>query len=129
MENGNGSPGSHDTAIIACGGASNTGKISEEIGERLHKECRAKFFSLAGLGGPIPGFADTILETDNVLVLDGCPSCCGKRCVDEEGLTGYAHLVLTELGIEKKDVLKWDDNEMESALDVARSMLGYGRDA
>ena len=65
----------------------------------------------------------SVLAADRVLVIDGCPVGCGRKCMDSAGLTGYAHVVLSELGIEKKHVFKWAKADFDAALDVCRKLL------
>jgi uncharacterized metal-binding protein len=109
--------------VLACAGASNVGQMSNELAKRLDEDGKAKYFCLAGVGGHVSGMVQSVLAADRVLVIDGCPVGCGRKCMDGAGLTGYSHMVLTELGVEKKHVFKWEKADFDAALDVCRKLL------
>ena len=109
--------------VLACSGASNVGQITNEVAKKLDEAGEANFFCLAGVGGHISGMVASVKGTDLVLVLDGCPVACAKKCMDEAGISGYEYLVVTELGIEKKHTFDLGESEMERTLAAARGKL------
>ena len=60
---------------------------------------------------------------DKVLVVDGCPVACAKKCADEAGVSDYEHLVVTELGIEKEHAFDLNEEDMDKTLLAARDKL------
>jgi len=110
--------------VLACCGSSNVGQITNETAKELDRAGQAKFFCLAGVGGHVSGMVESVRAADAVLVLDGCTVGCGKKCMDAAGLPGYTHLVVTELGIEKKHVFDLAAADKEAALAAARDRLG-----
>ena len=109
--------------VLACSGASNVGQMTNELAKRLDTDGTARFFCLAGIGGHVSGMVASVAGADKVLLLDGCPVACGKRAMDAGGLTGYSHVVVTELGVEKKHVFQWDKGQFAKALDVCKKVL------
>jgi len=110
--------------VLACSGGSNVGQMTNESAKRLDVAGEAKFFCLAGVGGQISGMVASVKGADKVLVLDGCPVACAKKCADQAGLTGYQYLVLTELGIEKKHAFDLPEADLAKAMEAARQSLG-----
>jgi uncharacterized metal-binding protein len=109
--------------VLVCSGGSNVGQMTNEAGKILTINKEAKLSCLAGVGGHLSGFVATAKGADKLLVLDGCSLGCAKACVDKAGVENYSHLVLTELGIEKKPVFEWPEETMEMVLDKCRGLL------
>lgn len=97
--------------ILACSGGSNVGQISNEVAKELDMEGAGKFFCLAGVGGHISGMVESVKVADKVVVIDGCPVACSKKCVEAADITNYEYVVVTELGIEKKHDFSFTDEE------------------
>ena len=109
--------------VLACSGGSNVGQMTNEIAKELNEAGDAKFFCLAGVGGHIDGMVEKVKGAEGVLVIDGCPVGCGKHCMDAADLTGYEHLVVTELGIEKEQGYDLKACDREKVLSAARQKL------
>jgi len=109
--------------VLACSGGSNVGQITNEVAKRLDEAGDAKFFCLAGVGGRVSGMVASVKGSDKVLVLDGCPVACAKKCVDAAGIESYEYLVVTELGIEKKHAFDLGPEELGKTLAAARDKL------
>jgi len=110
-------------AVLPCCGASNVGQIANEAGKRLHVEGSAKFFCIAGGGGHVSGMIASVKGADRVLVVDGCPVGCAKKCMEAAGLSGYEHLVITELGIQKEHEFNIAEGDIEKAVAQCREKL------
>jgi uncharacterized metal-binding protein len=91
--------------------------------KRLNMEGFARFFCVAGIGARIGGMVESVRGSKNVLVLDGCSAQCAKKCVDQEGISGYSHLVITDLGIEKKHDFSFAEVDVDRVLSVCRKEL------
>jgi uncharacterized metal-binding protein len=108
---------------LACSGGSNVGQMTNEVAKRLDVAGDAKFFCLAGVGGHVSGMVASVKGADRVLVLDGCPVGCAKKCTDAAGISGYEYLVVTELGIQKKHDFDLPEKDVEKVLLAARDKL------
>ena len=109
--------------VLPCSGASNVGQIANEAAKRLDIEGAAKFFCTAGVGGHVSGMVASAKGADKVLVLDGCPVACAKKCVDEAGIENYEYLDVTTLGIEKKHEFNLAAADIEKAVAQCRAKL------
>ncbi len=116
--------GGKTNVILACSGGSNVGQMTNDAAKRLDIMGDGKFFCLAGVGGQISGMVASVKGADKVLVLDGCPVGCGKKCADQAGITGYQHLVVTELGIEKKHTYDLPEADVARTVEASRQLLG-----
>ena len=125
MAKGDGCCCSVDTAVtLACSGGSNVGQITNEAAKRLWSEGLANFFCLAGVGGHVSGMVASVKGADKVLVLDGCPVGCAKKCLDAAGITGYEYLVVTDLGIKKEKTFDLAEADVGRVLAKCRCRLG-----
>jgi uncharacterized metal-binding protein len=112
------------TVVLACSGSSNVGQMTNEAAKRLDVNGDAKYFCLAGVGGQVSGMVASVKGADKVLVLDGCPVGCGKKCADQAGLSEYHHLVVTELGIEKKHSFELPEADVAKTVEASRQLIG-----
>lgn len=106
--------------VLACSGGSNVGQITNEVARKLDEAGEAKFFCLAGVGGHISGMVASVKGADKVVVLDGCPVGCAKKCMDAAAVEGYEYVVVTELGIEKEHLFDLSPNDLDKTLTAAR---------
>lgn len=87
--------------IFACSGAADVGAIADQAARKLTKDGAGKMFCLAGIGGRVPGIMATTGAAAKILAIDGCPLNCVKNSLEQAGFTGYEHLQLADLGMEK----------------------------
>ncbi len=65
--------------IYSCSGASNVGQLSNEIALIISESGKASMGCLIGIGAEIPQMMINAESADSVIVIDGCPQCCGKK--------------------------------------------------
>lgn len=87
--------------VFACSGAADVGAIADQAARKLTREGTAKMFCLAGIGGRVAGILQSTQAARGILAIDGCPLDCVKHCLDEAGFADFAHLRVTDLGLEK----------------------------
>jgi uncharacterized metal-binding protein len=87
--------------IFACSGAADVGEISDRAARRMTRDGVGKMFCLAGIGGHVEGIVNKTKATSKVLAIDGCSLDCAKKCLNQAGLTDFAHVRVTNLGMEK----------------------------
>lgn len=87
--------------IFACSGAADVGAVSDLAARQLTKDGLGKMFCTAGIGGRVSGIMKTTEAADKVLALDGCPLDCVKNSLEQAGFSGFEHLRVTDLGMEK----------------------------
>lgn len=112
------------TLVFACSGAADVGAVSDRAARELTARGAGKMYCLAGIGGRVPGILKTTAEADNILAIDGCPLDCVKLSLEEAGFTGFEHMKVTDLGLEKGKSPATDENVgrvVQAALDVLGS--------
>jgi uncharacterized metal-binding protein len=77
---------------------------------------------LAGVGAALSGFVESA-KTARTVVIDGCPTSCGKKAVEKHGIKPAHHIVITKLGIEKTHDFNKLDGETELALGAIISLI------
>ena len=93
--------GSSPVMILACSGAADVGALADQAARILMRDGKGKMYCLAGVGGHVPGFMETIQSAEGLLILDGCGLSCAKRVLDRAGVKTPACLNLHDLGMEK----------------------------
>jgi uncharacterized metal-binding protein len=56
---------------------------------------------LAGIGGRVPGITLSAHAAGKILALDGCPQDCASKTLSEAGITGFASVRITDMGMLK----------------------------
>jgi len=56
---------------------------------------------IAGVGGDVEGLVLTAKSGRPVVVLDGCPLICARRCLQRHGIEPDLHLELSEHGVRR----------------------------
>lgn len=87
--------------IFACSGAADVGAIADQAARKLTKDGAGKMYCTAGIGGRVSGIMATTESAAKILVIDGCPLNCARNSLEQAGFKKYAHLQLSDLGMEK----------------------------
>jgi uncharacterized metal-binding protein len=98
-------------------------EIADRAARELMFEGRGSMFCLAGLGAGIQGMIQTAKDADVNLVIDGCPMDCAKKIFDKVGITNYAYVRVTDLGIEKKKGIRATDEQVALVVAKAKEAL------
>ncbi len=105
--------------VAACSGRSNVGQIANRLMVEMAKLGIVKGFCLTGLGAGLSEFLESAKAADLILI-DGCPTGCGKKVFENHGVEPRRYFVVTEFGITKGDV---DDNfEAQAKLALGQVM-------
>lgn len=93
--------GDKSRIIFPCCGQANTGQISNAAAIQLDEEgyggyaCTALLVSSESL-------VKRAKEIDVVVAIDGCGMHCAKKIAESVGVPVHQHLVITDIGVEKK---------------------------
>jgi uncharacterized metal-binding protein len=88
----------------------------------MTKNGTGKMFCLAGVGGRISGIMKTTESASKILAIDGCELNCTKELLQHAGFTGFEHLRVTDLGMEKGKATV-DDENIDKVAAKAEEML------
>ena len=108
--------------IFPCSGSADVGAIADHTARKLMTEGVGRMFCLAGIGGRVPGIVETTKCAAKVLVIDGCPLECARKTLEVAGFSGFAHLRLYDLGMEKGKTPPTTE-AIAKAADAGRPML------
>jgi len=87
--------------VFSCSGAADVAEIADRAARQLHRGGGAKMFCLAGVGGHVPDIVERTRAAAKIVVIDGCEKDCGKECMRGAGITNFAHVRVTDLGMTK----------------------------
>ncbi|HBA54447.1 MAG TPA: hypothetical protein DCZ04_08330 [Syntrophorhabdus aromaticivorans] len=75
--------------VMACSGASNAGRIANNVMIELDRKGVGYAYCLAGIGTALSGFVETA-RVARTVVIDGCPVGCEKRHLKNTALSLHA---------------------------------------
>jgi len=110
-----------EVLLFPCSGGSNCGQIAHHAAVNLAKAGRGKLFCLAGIGGHVKGLIESAKAAKILVAIDGCPTSCARKTLEHAELPPQIHVIVSELGIEKKSG-HLDFSEEE--LNLCRGRLG-----
>ena len=87
--------------MFSCSGAADIAEIGDRAVRSLHMAGDARMFCLAGIAGKVELIEVNTRGADRILVVDGCDSDCAKKTMEFGGFTGFIHLRISDLGLEK----------------------------
>lgn len=87
--------------MFACSGAADTAEIADLAVRQVNKERLAKMYCLAGIGGRVEVIMVNVQAANSITAVDGCDSDCARRTLEQAGFSGFAHIRVTDLGMEK----------------------------
>ena len=109
--------------LYACSGGANVAEISDKAARELMFSGQGTMFCLAGLGAGIQGMIQTAKDADVNLVIDGCPMDCAKKVFEKAGVTNFAYVKVTDLGIEKVKGVRCTDEQVQKVVAKAKEVL------
>ena len=86
--------------IYACSGASDVGKIADEVARSLSKEGYGRMSCLAAIGADAGEYVDAARAAELVVTIDGCHVACARRNLERIGVAPAA-FTLTNMGLVK----------------------------
>lgn len=87
--------------LFSCSGAADTAEIADQAVRKVHRTGAAKMYCLAGIGGQVEPIIATVRAARSIVAVDGCAVDCAKRILEQSGFKDFAHIRVTDLGMEK----------------------------
>jgi len=112
-----------ETVILSCSGSADVGEVADQSARLLTRERAGNMACLAGVGARIEGMVKDAKEAATLLVIDGCPTSCGKKAVELAGIKMFLHLQLRDIGYQKGSTPPKDET-IKIVAARARLMLG-----
>ena len=118
--------GNGETLIFTCAGAAYTGQVANRSGVQLMEQGAGSLFCIAAVAAGIEQKMDRARKAGQRVAIDGCEDHCARKVLEKEGLSSDVHVVLTDMGIEKKPVQPNMISDARKVVDVVRQKLGSG---
>lgn len=96
--------GNGERLVFTCAGAAYCGQVANRAGVTLAERGAGQLFCLAAMGGRVEAKMERARQAAVRVAIDGCEDCCARKTLELAGLPTDVHVVLTDLGIEKKPV-------------------------
>ena len=109
--------------LYACSGGANVAEISDKAARELMFGGCGTMFCLAGLGAGVESMIQTAKDADVNLVIDGCPVECAKKVFEKAGVTNFAYIKVTDLGIEKIKGVRCTEEQVAKVVAKSRKLL------
>ena len=109
--------------LYACSGGANAAEAADRAARELMLSGCGTMFCLAGLGAGIEGMIQTARDADVNLVIDGCPMDCAKKVFEKAGVTNFAYIKVTDLGIEKVKGVRCTQEQVDKVVTKAKEVL------
>ncbi len=103
------------TLIAACSGRANVGQTANQVMLEVDRIGGATAFCLSGVGAGLSGFIESA-KAARVIMVDGCPTGCGKKILERYDVKPFRYFVVTELGIKKEERAENLDSGIKLAL-------------
>ena len=108
--------------LVTCSGISNTGKLTTQVAMLLMQRKPGMFLCM-NCKQSAESIRTDAMNADRLFVLDGCTDCCATKKLTAAGLSADVHIIVTDLGIEKRGMGEVQYDEIER---VVRAVLGSG---
>jgi uncharacterized metal-binding protein len=106
--------------ILACSGGSNVGQLANQAAVELTQEGFGKMYCLAGIGGHLNGFVQSAKDVPEMVVIDGCATCCSRAILEHAEVPIRSYLILTDLGIEKNKEFKLKREDIDRVKEAVK---------
>lgn len=112
-----------EITLITCSGISNTGKLTAKVGEILIRRCPGQIEMCLPARAQPEKMRDFLAHAEQILVVDGCSDCCGRKKLKEQGYDPDIHIIATECGIVKNGMEEPRFDEIELLTSVVREKI------
>ncbi len=109
--------------VYSCSGSSTAAQMANYIAVQLDRGEQAEMSCIAGVGGNVKKLVRTAVSGREIIAIDGCPLACVKACLSQHGVVPGKHMVLTEMGVAKKQHEDFDVHQANSILQTLRAEI------
>jgi uncharacterized metal-binding protein len=112
-----------ETLVFTCAGASHSGQVANRAGVQSAQQGLGNLFCVAAVAADVPDKTDRSRKAARRIAIDGCDDHCCRRILEKAGLRVDGHVVLTDLGIEKKPAQPDMIGDAKKAVEKVRSLV------
>jgi uncharacterized metal-binding protein len=110
--------------IFTCAGAAYSGQVANRAGVQLMEQGAGQLFCIAAVAAGIPQKMERARDAAVRIAIDGCEDHCVRKTLEKAGLKADVHVVVTDLGIEKKPAQPNMISDAKRIADSVRTVLG-----
>ena len=110
--------------IFTCAGAAYSGQVANRAGVQLMEQGAGQLFCIAAVAAGIPQKMERARDAAVRIAIDGCDDHCARKTLEKAGLKADLHVVVTDLGIEKKPAQPSTISDAKRVADSVRTVLG-----
>ncbi len=118
--------GSGETLVFTCAGAAYSGQVANRSGVQLMEQGAGSLFCIAAVAAGIDQKLDRARRAARRVAIDGCEDHCVRKVLEKAGLTADVHVVLTDMGIEKKPAQPNLISDAKKVVETVKQKLGAG---
>ena len=110
--------------IFTCAGAAYSGQVANRAGVQFMEQGAGHLFCIAAVAAGIPQKMERARDAAVRIAIDGCEDHCVRKTLEKAGLKADVHVVVTDLGIEKKPAQPNMISDAKRIADSVRTVLG-----
>jgi uncharacterized metal-binding protein len=112
-----------ETLVFTCAGAAYSGQVANHVGVTMQREKDGNLFCIAAVAAKIPDKIERARAAGRRVAIDGCSDHCCKIVLEAAELPVDVHVVVTDLGIEKKPETPRMQEDSGRVLEAVRKRL------
>ncbi len=109
--------------VFTCAGAAYSGQAANRAGVQLMEQGAGQLFCIAAVAAGIEQKVERARSAALRVAIDGCEDQCARKTLEKAGLSADVHVVLTELGIEKKPAQPNLINDSRKVVERVRTLM------
>lgn len=102
--------------VYSCSGCSSAAQMANHVALQLDRRGTAEMSCIAGVGGDVPSLLKVARSGRSIVVIDGCPLVCAKKCLERHGIEPDRHWQLSEHGVKKRFHADFDQEHAEQII-------------
>ncbi len=91
-----------ETLIFTCAGAAHSGQVANRAGVQAMRQGLGHLFCTAAVAAGVADKLERARAAAMRVAIDGCDDHCCRKTLEKAGLAVDAHVVATDMGIQKK---------------------------
>ncbi len=109
--------------IFTCAGAAYSGQVANRSGVQLMEQGAGQLFCIAAVAAGIQQKTERARNAATRIAIDGCEDQCVRKTLEKAGLRADVHVVLTDMGIEKKPAQPNMINDAKKVVDKVKTSV------
>lgn len=110
--------------VYSCSGCSSAAQMANYLALKMDRAQLAQMSCIAGVGGGVDALVKIAQSGRPIIAIDGCPLVCVKHCLNQQGLTADAYVILSDFGIKKRRHADFDRVEAEQLFPLLEKEIG-----